>query len=152
MHLQIFIVLAICIAVSYTQAPSAVVVPAVKVVETTVTTTVDSTTTTAAAAADAHDGSKEDADNNKDFDHKHDDHHEHDATVSVDLHNILDLLKQHLHQTEERIIAEIHKDHSSTPASKESYRTADRKAKKDDKKKKDKKKSNGKHDDDDKDD
>ncbi len=50
--------------------------------------------------------------------------HEHDATISVDLHNILDLFKQQLQESEKHILAAIHPT-PAAPAVK-SYRTADR--------------------------
>ena len=72
---------------------------------------------------------------NKSYDHEHDSHHEHDATISVDLHNVLDLFKNELHEAEERIIAAIHHGHddhghahhnsTAAPVLK-SYRTATR--------------------------
>jgi len=58
------------------------------------------------------------------YDHEHKFHHEHDATISVDLHNILDLFKQQLQESEKRILAAIHPT-PAAPAVK-SYRTADR--------------------------
>ncbi|CAF1178476.1 unnamed protein product [Adineta steineri] len=81
---------------------------------------------------DAKDSSSEEAaeDKNKSYDHEHESHHDHDATISVDVHNILDLFKEQLHETEERLLAAIHHDHKehhpkASPAPK-SYRTADR--------------------------
>jgi hypothetical protein len=58
------------------------------------------------------------------YDHEHTLHHEHDATISVDLHNILDLFKQQLQESEKHILAAIHPT-PAAPAVK-SYRTADR--------------------------
>ena len=64
----------------------------------------------------------------KAYDHDHQSHHEHGATISVDVHNILDIFKEQLHQTEERILAAIHKQQSSSNAAivPKSYRTAHR--------------------------
>lgn len=76
----------------------------------------------------------------KPFDHDHQEHHEHESTVTIDLHNLVDLIKQLFQSSEKRIIAAVSKgESSSSSASTESYRTADRKGKKDEKKKKAKK-------------
>jgi hypothetical protein len=58
------------------------------------------------------------------YDHEHTFHHEHDAIISVDLHNIVDLFKQQLQESEKRILAAINAT-LAAPVVK-SYRTADR--------------------------
>jgi hypothetical protein len=70
-------------------------------------------------------------DKTKAFDHEHKTHHEHDATITVDVHNILDLFKQQLQETEQRILDAVksqQQQNSLSPASivGKSYRTADR--------------------------
>ncbi|CAF0757981.1 unnamed protein product [Rotaria sordida] len=66
-------------------------------------------------------------DHHKKYDHEHHSHHAHDTTITVDLHNIFDLIKQQLHETEEHIIASIKQSQSASPVPVEkSYRTADR--------------------------
>ncbi len=61
------------------------------------------------------------------FDHGHQDHHEHAATITVDLHNILDLFKQQLQENEKRIISAIQSNNpSNSVISLKSYRTHER--------------------------
>lgn len=50
--------------------------------------------------------------------------HDHGATITIDVHNILEIFKEQIHQTEERILAAIqHEQSKNIP---KSYRTADR--------------------------
>ncbi|CAF1371710.1 unnamed protein product [Rotaria sordida] len=148
MHLQLFALFVICITASYGQTlgdSPPIVDPILSSLEVNKSST-DSTTTTTTSKDD--DDSKEVDNKNKKFDHGHKDHHEHAATITVDVHNILDLFKQQLQQTEKKILAALGKDgnsSSSSSSSSESYRTADRKAKKQNMKPKD----NDKDDDDD---
>jgi hypothetical protein len=128
MHRQLFaFLIAMCIAASYAKTPvgvSAVSEPLSSSVGTVIVTTANTST----VATDKKDKSEEeDDDKNKKFDHKH------NATITVDVHNILDLFKLHLKQSEKRIITAVKDDSSSS--SKESYHTVNRKAKKEEKKK-----------------
>jgi hypothetical protein len=64
-------------------------------------------------------------------DHEHKIHHEHDAKVTIDFHNIVDIIKQQLHESEQRLLSAIHHEHqhaTSSPAAVvlKSYRIADR--------------------------
>ncbi|CAF1018290.1 unnamed protein product [Adineta ricciae] len=137
MHLVLFSIVAICIAVANAQKPVVAVVAAGSTAASTTVTTTGAASLPATKPAKADDDSNEDDDDhkNKSYDHEHDSHHEHDATISVDLHNVLDLFKNELHETEERIIAAIHHGHddhghahhnsTAAPVLK-SYRTAER--------------------------
>jgi len=66
-------------------------------------------------------------DDKKPYDHKHKFHHEHNATVSIDVHNILDIFTHELRASEKRIVGAIQHKRLSKPATApKSYRTADR--------------------------
>ncbi|CAF1514511.1 unnamed protein product [Rotaria magnacalcarata] len=142
MHLQLFALLVICVAANYVQASEDVTTVSdsvAAVVETTISNIDSAPATAAAESKDSDDTSKEVDGHEKKFGHGHKKHHEHDATITIDVHNIMDLFKEQLKESEQRIIAAVGKDDSSSSAasssSKESYRTADRNANKQDTKK-----------------
>ncbi|CAF4757525.1 unnamed protein product [Rotaria socialis] len=161
MHLQLFALLVVCVAANYVQASDDVttVNDSVEAVVETTISNIDSApgkifskqkitnnlycifmATAAAESKDSDDTSKEVGDHEKKFDHGHKGHHEHDATITIDVHNIMDLFKEQLKESEQRIIAAVGKDDSASStassSSQESYRTADRNANKQDTKKK----------------
>ncbi|CAF3387324.1 unnamed protein product [Rotaria socialis] len=142
MHLQLFALLVVCVAANYVQASDDVttVNDSVEAVVETTISNIDSAPA-AAESKDSDDTSKEVGDHEKKFDHGHKGHHEHDATITIDVHNIMDLFKEQLKESEQRIIAAVGKDDSASStassSSQESYRTADRNANKQDTKKKD---------------
>ncbi|CAF3781207.1 unnamed protein product [Rotaria socialis] len=141
MHLQLFALLVVCVAANYVQASDDVttVNDSVEAVVETTISNIDSAPA-AAESKDSDDTSKEVGDHEKKFDHGHKGHHEHDATITIDVHNIMDLFKEQLKESEQRIIAAVGKDDSASStassSSQESYRTADRNANKQDTKKK----------------
>jgi len=176
MHLQFFIALVFCLAVSYAQVqplPAIVVDPAApptissstsstaasrvgNVVGVITTSTQSSTTkskdSSGASKESDHSSSSSDEDHHdhhghEHFDHKHKEHHKHASTITVDVHNLVDIFKQELHASEERLLAAIagHKNDNTTDAAKKagaSYRTAARKDAKDNKKNKEGDKKN----------
>jgi hypothetical protein len=76
--------------------------------------------------------------------------HVNEPIVTVDLHNIIDLVKQLFQESEQRIIGAMKKaDSSSSSSSNESYRTADRKKNTNDNEKKNKNNNDDDDDDDD---
>lgn len=59
--------------------------------------------------------------------HSHDSHHKHDAKITVDLHNIMDLIDQKFQALEERLVAAIQHQNETKPAAVlKSYRTYQR--------------------------
>ncbi|CAF4788820.1 unnamed protein product [Rotaria sp. Silwood1] len=157
MHLFLFSIFAICIAGGKTQEiaigteylranfnnslPSESVIHAQESESSSIGVVVDDTTTTTQAPKDHdhghhhhhhlhddHDHSSENHDDDhKKHGHEHHSHHQHGATVTIDVHHILDIFKRRLEATEERIIAAIQQGQSSNSAPVvKSYRTADR--------------------------
>ncbi|CAF3287865.1 unnamed protein product [Rotaria socialis] len=120
MHLILCSIFVICIAAIQAQYPDH---PTLAVVlSDTVTQTSDDTTAIEIDSKDQDHSSEQHDGKKKNFDHEHQSHHEHDATISVDVHNIIDLFKEQLHASEQRILAAF----SSHGAILKSYRTADR--------------------------
>jgi len=127
MQVLLFSIVAICIAAINAQM---VDLPPPGILghhSTPPTTSTSSTTTTVTSKVDDDNSPEHDDDDKKPYDHEHKSHHEHEATISVDVHNILDMFKQELHASEKRILEAIqHKRHLKPATAPKSYRTADR--------------------------
>ncbi|CAM4772797.1 unnamed protein product [Rotaria magnacalcarata] len=92
MYLILCSIFAICIAAIQAQYPDHPTL-AVALSDTAIQTNDDTTATDIDSKDQDHSSEQHDG-KNKNFDHEHQSHHEHDATISADVHNIIDLFKE----------------------------------------------------------